>query len=71
MNLVSKLKELGLEFLSQVRSVDLDNTRKTGWIKTEVLGLEGDSKDEWNIYVKGLEILGIELNNDKDLLMWS
>jgi hypothetical protein len=57
--------------LSQVRSVDLENTRQTGWIKAEVLGLEGDSKDEWNNYVKGLTSLGIELNNEKDLLMWS
>jgi hypothetical protein len=34
--------------------MDLDNTRQPGWIKVEFLGLEGDSKDEWNNYVKGL-----------------
>jgi hypothetical protein len=70
-NLISKLKDLGFEFLAQVGTVDLENSRQTGWIKAEVLGLEGDLKDEWNNYVKGLVSLGIELNKDKDLLMWS
>jgi hypothetical protein len=70
-NLILLLKDLGLEFLAQVGTVDLENSRHTGWIKAEALGLEGDTKDEWNNYVKGLVSSGIELNNDKDLLMWS
>ena len=51
--------------------MDLENSRQTGWIKAYVLGLEGDLKYEWNNYVKGLVSLGIELNKDKYLLMWS
>jgi hypothetical protein len=37
----------------------------------EALGLEGEQKEEWNNYVKGLVGLRYELNNEKDILLWS
>jgi hypothetical protein len=39
--------------------------------KAEDLGLEGELLIEWNNYIKGLVGSGFELNNDKDLLLWS
>ena len=71
MNLIFLLKAQGLEFLAQVGTLDLESTRHTRWIKAEALGLEGELKVEWNNYLRGLVSSGFELNNDKELLMWS
>jgi hypothetical protein len=45
--------------------------RQTTWKKAESLGLEGEQLVEWNNFVKGLIGSGIDLNNEKDTLLWS
>jgi hypothetical protein len=70
-NLIFLVKALGIEFLAQVGILDMEGTRHIGWKKAEDLGLEGEKKEEWNNYVKGLVGSGYELNNDKDFLLWS
>jgi hypothetical protein len=35
------------------------------------LGLDGDQKEEWDNFIKGLIGSGIELNNEKYILLWS
>jgi hypothetical protein len=47
----------------------LQNSRK--WKNVETLGLEGAQKDEWIKYTKGLVNARIELNDEKDSLLWS
>jgi hypothetical protein len=49
----------------------LEDTSYIRWKKAETLGLEGEQKEEWNNFVKGLVGSGFELNNEKDTLMWS
>jgi hypothetical protein len=49
----------------------LEDTSYLRWKNVETLGLEGEQKEEWNIFVKGLVGSRFELNNEKDTLMWS
>jgi len=49
----------------------MQNLSFTRWKKAESLGLEGDLKDEWKNYIKGLVSSGIELNYEKDRLFSS
>jgi hypothetical protein len=70
-NLILALKAQGIEFLAQAGTFDLEDTRHTRWKKVEALGLEGEQKEEWNNYVKGLVGSGYELNNEKYILLWS
>jgi hypothetical protein len=49
----------------------VENTRFPRWKLAEDLGLEGELLVEWNNYVKWFVGSGFELNNDKDLLLWS
>jgi len=49
----------------------VENTRLPRWKLAEDIGLEGELLEEWNNYVKGLFGSGFELNNEKDLLLWS
>jgi hypothetical protein len=65
------LKAQGIEFLAQAGSIVLEGLSFTRWKKEESLGLEGELKEEWTNYIKGLVSSGIELNNEKDRLMWS
>jgi hypothetical protein len=41
------------------------------WKKVEDLGLEGEILYEWNNYIKGFVGSVFELNNDKDIFLWS
>jgi hypothetical protein len=65
------LKAQGIEFLAQAGSIDLEGTSFSRWKKAETFGLEGEKKEEWTNYIKGLVSSGIELNNEKDILLWS
>jgi hypothetical protein len=53
-NLILALKAQGVEYLAQAGIIDMEVTRHTNWKKVETLGLEGEQKEEWNNYVKGL-----------------
>jgi hypothetical protein len=70
-NLISVLKEKGINFLAQAGTGSMENTCHTRWKKVELLGLDGALKEEWNYFIKGLIGSGFELNNDKDILIWS
>jgi hypothetical protein len=70
-NLISVLKEKGIEFLAQAGTGSMENTRHTSWKKAELLGLDGELREEWNFFLKGLIGSGFELNSDKDTLLWS
>jgi ribonuclease HI len=70
-NLILALKAQGIEFLAQAGFQGAASTRLPRWKKARDLGLEGDLIDEWNNYVKGLVGSGFELNNEKDVLLWS
>jgi len=41
------------------------------WKRAKDLGLEGELLIEWNNFIKWLVGSGFELNNDKDLFLWS
>jgi hypothetical protein len=70
-NLIHTLKLLGIEFLAQVRNLDMDELRHTSWKNVESLGLVGEISEEWKNYVKGLVGSGIDLNEGKYTLIWS
>jgi hypothetical protein len=70
-NLISTLKEKGIVFLANTGTVDRENTNITRWKRAEFLGLDGAQKEEWDNFIKGLIGSGFELNNEKDILLWS
>ena len=70
-NLINTLKEQGIEYLTQAGENDLEDTSYLRWKKPKSLGLEGEQKEEWNMFVRGLIGSGYELNNEKDTLLWS
>lgn len=70
-NLILSLKAEGVEYFSQAGIIDMEDTSHKNWKKVETLGLEGEKKEEWNNYVKGLVGSGYELNNENDTLLWS
>ena len=49
----------------------MEVTIYTSWKKDEILGLEGEQKEEWNNFVKGLVGSVFVLNNEKYTLLWS
>jgi hypothetical protein len=68
-NLIFALKAQGIEFLVEAGTFDLEDTSHTSWKKDDILGLEGEQKEEWNNYVKGLVGSRYELNNEKYILL--
>jgi hypothetical protein len=58
-NLILTLKAQGIEFLAQAGSSDLEVSNHTSWKKDETLGLEGEQKEEWTNFIKGLVGSGI------------
>ena len=46
-NLILTLKAQEIEFLPEVRSIDLGELSFARWKKEETLGLEGELKEEW------------------------
>jgi len=49
----------------------MENTCYTRWKKVELLGMDEALKEECNYFIKGLIGSGFELNNDKDIIIWS
>jgi hypothetical protein len=70
-NLLLLLKEQGITCLAHAGTFTQEGNNFTRWKKAESLGLEGAQKDEWKNYTKGLVSVGIELNDEKDRLLWS
>jgi hypothetical protein len=70
-NLILSLKEQGIECLAHAGTNVQEGFSFTRWKKEESLGLEGVLKDEWKNYIRGLVSAGIELNDEKDRLLWS
>jgi hypothetical protein len=53
-NLINTLKAQGIEYIAQAGGNDLEDTSYIRWKKVESLGLEGEQKEEWNMFVRGL-----------------
>jgi hypothetical protein len=70
-NLLQTLKIKGIEFLAQAWNLDMEVPRNSNWKNVEFLGLEGVQQEEWNNFIKGLLGSGIDLNAEKDSLLWS
>lgn len=49
----------------------MEDSRNSNWKNVEFLGLEWVQQGEWNNFIKGLLGSGIDLNAEKDTLLWS
>ena len=58
-NPIMTLKAQGLHFSTQAEVINVEETNHTSWKKVENLGLEGEIKQEWTNYRKGLIGAGI------------
>jgi hypothetical protein len=65
------LKEQGITCLAHARTLEQEGIDHSRWKTTEALGLKGAHKVEWTNYTKGVVSSGIELNEEKDRLLWS
>jgi hypothetical protein len=70
-NLVNTFHSKGIKFLAQVASLDVGVLNVFNWKSAEMLGLSGEQKEEWEIYVKGLKLSGFVLTVETDSLVWS
>ena len=70
-NLIFSLNEQGIECLAHARTNVQEGFSFTRWKKAESLGWEGVLKYEWTNYTRGLVSVGIDLNAEKDRLLWS
>jgi hypothetical protein len=70
-NIFLLLKEQGIEFLANAGTNVHEGFSFTRWKKAESLGWEGVLKYEWTNYTRGLVSVGIDLNAEKDRLLWS
>jgi hypothetical protein len=61
----------GITFLAQIGTFDLEGPSIGRWSKGGSLGLQGELKDEWDNYLKGLEGSGFKLNAKNDTLICS
>jgi hypothetical protein len=69
--IIMALKDQGLHFLARAGVNIMEDVVHKRWLKHENLGLEGELKHDWSNYTKGLSGSGIDLNDEKDLLLWS
>jgi hypothetical protein len=53
-NLISTLHSNGIKLLTQVGSSANEDQNISRWKSAEILGLAGEQKEEWDLYVKGL-----------------
>ena len=70
-NLTSTLHSIGIKFLAQVGLFVTEDQNSLRWKNAETLGLYGEHKEEWYLYVKGLVGSGFELNAENDTLLWT
>jgi hypothetical protein len=70
-NITSTIHIIGTNVLAQERTLTYEDPSLLRWKIAEFLGLDGEQKEEWDYYVKGLVWTGIELNDEKDYLLWS
>jgi hypothetical protein len=70
-NFTSTMHSIGIKFLAQVGFLVTEDQKSSRWKNAETVGIVGEQKEEWDLYVKGLVWSGFELNVENDTLMWS